>query len=511
MIIPLLITLLLSQTTDATASKSVQTTMLSPTEIMKMSPFKRSAWCKNINIPQDLSQIEKILFAPMAHSKIEIVRNYLEMKRHKLPSATGYFSPPRVKISKTEIREGKNKKGTILYTLLGTPIFTNDKKTQLMGDFIKRGCILFKVFKRKGNLIPDFLHKAAFTQPTMLFRHEIVQALQSMGGVIVLHFLPWSKKRYNKDRNRKGFMMARFATYILNSSMSGNPRLALQNSPLELKLKLINLYSEYRVATAINPLLTLSKSDDKIVRNAAREAIKDYFRGRAKKTRVGTIKLPGGMEKTGILYLSARQQAYHAIKRALEKATQGDYDRTSSTIQLTLQLFKAWDKIKDAKWDHVFEDGYDKYKNGFIHEAVGKYKQVMANISNIKQNQLMIPAFVILIRKALMEKNMNEALKLGRLLIQLHPTKKLSADIYYLLGLSEEAKGDKSLALHWYKIALKNDPSHQWTIAAVKSIEPIPMKPVEEWEWSMLLAAFLFAFLLAITYAVFPGNSRNAN
>lgn len=213
--------------------------------------------------------------------------------------------------------------------------------------------------------------------------------------------------------------------------------------------------------------------------------------------------MPGGVEKTAVLYLGARQQAYHAVKKALEEATQGDYDRTTASKDLAHQLFRAWDRIRHAKWDILFTEAYKQYQQGFVREAVAKYRKVLAQGPNPRQKELMFPAFMILAREALAQKKMDDAVRYIRILSQLAVIPALEADLFYLLGLSEEASGDKVQAIHWYKLAIEKNPTHVWAIAAYNSISPLPLKPVEAWEVSLLTGLLLFGLLLLALYGIF--------
>jgi len=359
--------------------------------------------------------------------------------------------------------------------------------------------------RTKPPFLARLLHDAAFMGPTIVFRGETTKILQKAGPFINLHFVPWSQKIYNQERSPLPFYKVRYAIYILNSSVAGNPRIALQSAPLELKLQLMDLYASHHEATAIEPMLQLCNTQDAGIRKAARGFMLRYFEGSAKKARVGTIKLPGGVEKTAVLYLGARQQAYHAVKRTLEEVTHGDYDRTTSAKKLALQLFKAWDRLRDTRWDILFTEAYGRYREGAVEEAVAMYRKVLANNPNARQKELMFPAFMTLAKRDLAAKKMLDAMRLIRILSQLATIPALEADLYYLLGLKEEAEGDRAQADHWYKAALRKNPDHPWALAAHRTLSPVPVKPVEEWQIGAAVAVSLLGLLLAGCYLGFRG------
>jgi tetratricopeptide (TPR) repeat protein len=489
-----------------------QTTDLS--KVMEMDSFKRAAWCKNVGLKArgSIENLKEEVFIKIPNSKIEWIRNFLELKGCKLPSISGWFSTPKASISINEIRKANSKKPEkVLDVLLRSRKFADDDKNLVFAKILKTGCILNGVWDVRDIRIPELFHNAAFDKVLMIHRSMITSLLQKMDSTIILHFLPWTKKWYNKDKYREKFLKTRYAKYILSSTTSGNPRIALNSSGLELKIQLINLFGKYREPLAINPLLNLSNSDEIELRDIARKAIFKYFEGKWKKTRVGTVKLAGGEEKVAILYLNARQQAYHAVKSALETATFGDYNRTLKIKGLTKQLFAAWDKKRSEKWIIVFSHAYGLYKSGKISEAADKYMEVLSHQPDLPQKTLMSPVFKILSRTALANGDMNKAMFYLKILLQISSTKRDEADYYYLLGLKQESQNNPVYALHWYKMALKKDSSHIWASAAIIELDRWPNKPVSDWEKSTILGIFVLLFILAMFYLrpVFPKVKKN--
>ncbi|MBU1534508.1 hypothetical protein KKF84_04260, partial [Myxococcota bacterium] len=404
-----------------------------PGAIMKLDSFKRADWCHKLLLKEDEKAIRARLFTSILTTNLETARNFLETKGIKLPSPSGYFHPPRAQITISEVRRGTKEIPSVINILLGAPSF-EDPKGKTIGDLVIRGCMLSALSRMKPPFLAKVLHEAAFNPYTLIFRSEITKILQKSGPEINLYFVPWAERNYNRERHPLPFYMSRYAIYILNSSVAGNPRIALQSAPIDLKFRLMELYSKHHEASAIEPMLQLCNSEDPVLRKEARKYMIRYFEGPGTKSRVGTIKLPGGIEKTAVLYLGARQQAYHAVKKTLEEVTHGDYDRTTSSKKLAKQLFKAWDNLRDARWDILFTQAYQRYREGAIDEAVGMYRKVLANNPNKRQKELMFPAFMALARKALMARKMLDAMRFIRILSQIAASPSLEADLYYLLG-----------------------------------------------------------------------------
>ncbi|MDA3863905.1 MAG: hypothetical protein PF689_08575, partial [Deltaproteobacteria bacterium] len=352
-------------------------------DLLKKDPFARAEWCKNINLPESQEKIEKELFTPISYNKIEIVRTYLEIKGKKLPSPSGWFSPPRDHIGINETRKNKEISQTVLDLLLGVPAYSEQNKRSIFNSFIKKGCIIRKLITEKSVKSVSILFQAAFDKVTLIFRDEITKGLQNMGPIIVFNLLPWSQKEYNRKQQRDKYLKARYAKYILGSSPAGNPRLALQSAPITMKFELMKLYANHFYAQAIEPLLFYSNHKDKKLREISRKSLLQYFEDKGKGTKIGVVKLPGGIEKKTIIAFNSRRQAYHAVKKILEQVSRGDYDRTSKGRGLALQLFKKWDKNRNEQWIKLFAEGYKKFLNGDYYKAAEIYREVLNNDPDI--------------------------------------------------------------------------------------------------------------------------------
>ncbi|MGM0597014.1 MAG: tetratricopeptide repeat protein [Myxococcota bacterium] len=465
-------------------------------DLLNKDPFARSEWCKNINLPESSKKIEKILFTPLSYNKIEIVRTYLEIKGKKLPSPSGWFSPPRDHIAINETRKNDEVSQTVLDLLLGVPNYSDQKKRRIFYFFIKRGCIIRKLISKKSVKSVSILFKAVFDKVTLIFRDEITRGLQNMGPVIVFNLLPWSQKRYNRKKQRDKYLKARYARYILGSSPAGNPRLALQSAPITMKFELMKLYANHFHAQAIEPLLLYSNHKDKKLRKVARKSLLQYFESKGRGAKIGIVKLPGGIEKKTVVALNARRQAYHAVKRLLEKVSHGDYDRTSKGKGLALQLFKKWDKNRNERWIKLFAKGYKEYLKEDYYKAAEIYKKVLNHNPDINNKQLMTPVFRKLAKLALIKGELDNVISLLRLIVQIKPSPIYRADLFYFLGLKEESQQDYDQALYWYRRAVNINPKHIWGLAAMKDLDPHKMVPVEHWQLSAFAGSVLSIIIL---------------
>ncbi|MBN2724513.1 MAG: hypothetical protein JXR95_10620 [Deltaproteobacteria bacterium] len=483
---------------------SIQLTALStPGKTLgELGLFERAEWCRKMAKNPDVKKYSERILKPFSYSQLEDIRNLLQMKGAKLPSPTGFFMVPNVKIDVNQVRKDKNKSPQPLDLLLSSSKYTDESRNAAIEELLTRGCMIKALFSLKSNPeIPEILLKAAFHPPTMIFRDLISSGLQKMGGIVVLSLYGFSRKVVNRERNKPLFYRVRYARYIINSSEAGNPRFALQ-AEKSMKLKLMSLYGDYQVSQAIETLLVYANSDDEEDRSAARKALMKYFESPRKKATVGTIKLPGGAEKKAVLYISARQQAYHAVKRILEEITKGDYDRTSKSADMARQLFSAWDKRRKSKWKYAFADAWVLDQNGEIPKAVEIYRDILANDPDFPQRKLMTAAFLKLARHNFSQGKISSAMNLYRVVVQLDAQPEYEADLFYILGLTEESTGDLEQARFWYRMALRRNPEHLWARGALHSLDTVPLIPVEIWELSTLIGGFFFMLGMMVLYTV---------
>ncbi len=476
----------------------VGTVVLSLTsqEIMAMSPLERAKACREL---PGIQNPEKRLLAPFSASLGLRVREYLEVHKASVPPPSGWFSEPKVYISITERRRTKRRHKTTMEVLLTAPVPRDQELARALGEALIRGCIIQRLADSPRAGTPETLLKAAFHPLTFVHRSLITHTLEQMGPIIVPELLPWSYRRYRRDRNRTGYLMAKYASYILRVSPAGTPRLALQSAPHDLRLKLIELYGKYRPGSAIKPLLKYANSDSQELRKAARQAILSYFEGPVlEKGAVGTIRLPGGVETTAVLYMSSRQQAYHAIRKEIEKATQGDYDRTLRGKKLAEELFRVWDSLKAKRWELEFAKAYREYKNsGDTDRATKQFMDILAHDPNVSNRELMAPVFTEMAKRRLKSGDLRSAIRYTRLALMVKPSTALESDLYYLVGLAHEKEKDIRAAVHWYRRALDTMPSHPQAFAALWNITPIP----HVHERGYMDAAMLISGLLALALA----------
>ncbi len=465
-------------------------------------PFERSRFCEQMGNEVDVQTAREIILAPVSSTNIERVREYLQSRGAQLPPPNGAFFEPKVKLSRTEARRERTRKEppSVMDLLLAVPYSrTEPSRNQLFSDMARRGCLIRGLGRLRELSVPPVFLDAAFYLGTLIFRDEITEALSEFGPLLVPTFLELSLENPNRERHPERFFRSRWARFILQGSTAGNPRLNLDSAATDLKKTLIELYAHHQVAEAINPILSLANDEDIEVREAAREALITYLSTGTSQARVGTVKAAGGQEAQAVLYITARSQAYHAIRRDLEEISRGDYDRTTKGVELAKQLFRFWDQARDRRHEVAFAQAMQMEKEGDLDGAVEAYRNVLAFSPNLPGKEKMAHAFLQKARRKLENKDISGALLHVRLYLQVQDNPHVEADLYYLLGLREEGAGDRQSALQMYRMALLRNPAHAHSAAAVYKLDPAPRNRVADDEQT----AFLFALLAGILAFVF--------
>lgn len=463
-------------------------------------PFERNRVCNRIAEEIDTEKAKTLILAPLSQIDIDRVREYLQQRGAILPPPSGAFFEPKIKLSTTDTRRERKTKTPPAVTdlLLGVPYSAvDDSRNRLFSNMAERGCLLRGLFRLRDVSVPSLLLEAAFFGPTLVFREEITAALADFGPILVPAFLELSLTEVDREKNPEQYFRSRWARYILQSTPSGNPRINLQSATIELQKQLMHLYAKFQVAEAIDPILALANDDHEDVRTAAREAIIRYLTTGSLKAKTGTVKTSGGQETTGIIYISARSQAFHAVKEKLEEVSRGDYNRTTSGEELARQLFALWDR-KRFNFDQDFAIALKLAENGDLDNAVEHFRRILAFSPRVAGKERMAPYFLAKARLALEDRNLEESILYTRLSLLARETPQVEADLYYLMGLREETVGRKNDALMMYKTALAHDPSHPHAWAAVIMLDPRLRHGVREDEIQALMATLLATLLILI-------------
>jgi len=467
----------------------------------KADPFERTRYCNQLAEEVDAEKARAVIMAPLGSSAVERVREYLALRGATLPPPNGAFFEPKVKLSTTDTRRTRSAPPPPPVTdlLLGVPYSTqDDARNQLFADLAERGCLLRGLGRLKDLASPPVMFDAAFFEPTLIFREEITAALAEFGPLLVPAFLEESLKNPDREKQPDAYFRSRWARFVLQSTPSGNPRLNLQSATLDLQKKLMDMYASFQVAEAIGPILSFANHEDEELRAAAREAIVTYLSTGTTRAKMGTVKTAGGQETQAVLYISARSQAYHAVKQQLEDVTRGDYDRTTVGEELARQLFRQWDLARMKKHEVAFEQALQQAKSGDLDGAVDAYRQILAFAPQIPGKDRMAPAFLLKARQSLEDRDLAQALQYLRLCLLTREDPLVEADLYYLLGLKEEAAGDRPSALLMHRMALVRNPAHLHAAAAIRELDPMPRTPVGDDQRTGLLLAFLAALGLFV-------------
>jgi hypothetical protein len=138
---------------------------------------------------------------------------------------------------------------------------------------------------------------------------------------------------------------------------------------------------------------------------------------------------------------------------------------------------------------------------------VEQYRQILAFAPQLPGKDRMAPAFLLKARAALEDRDLAGALLFLRLSLLTREDPLVEADLYYLLGLKEEAAGDRSAALLMHRMALVRHPGHAHARAALRELDPLPTTPVGDDQRTGQLLAFL-AVLLSFVFLFWPRGLR---
>lgn len=489
------------QTDSAPSESNAADTKWTRENWWQADPFERTRVCNRMAEEVDAERAKSLILAPLPQADIDRVQEYLQQRGAVLPPPSGAFFEPKIKLSTTDARRERKNAAPPAVTdlLLGVPYSaTDDARNRLFSGMAERGCLLRGLFRLRDLSVPPLLLEAAFFGPTLVFREEITAALGDFGPLLVPAFLELSLKEVDREKNPDLYFRSRWARYVLQSTPSGNPRLNLQSAGVDLQKQLMDLYSRLQVAEAIDPILALADDENDEVRTAAREAIIRYLTTGSLKAKTGTVKAAGGQETTGIIYISARSQAFHAVKEKLEEASRGDYDRTTSGEELARQLFAIWDRNRLKKFDVELDQALKVAETGDTDGAVERFRRILAFSPRIAGRERMAPYFLAKARSALEDRDLDDALLNTRLSLLAREIPRVEADLYYLMGLREEAAGRKTDALMMYKTALAHNPAHPHALAAALSIDPLPRKPVQDDQHLALAASLLAALAMLV-------------
>jgi len=471
-------------------------------------PFERARWCNQIAEEVDVEKARAVILAPLPTAAIDRAREWLANRGAVLPPPSGAFFEPKVTLSTTDTRRERQAPPPPAVTdlLLAVPYSAQDEdRNRLFADLAERGCLLRGLGRLKDLASPPVLLEAAFHLPTLVFREEITAALAEFGPLLVPAFLEVSLKNPDKEKQPEAHFRSRWARFILQSTPSGNPRLNLQSATLDLQKKLMEMYAAFQVAEAIEPILAFANHEDEELRAAAREAVITYLSTGTTRAKVGTVKTAGGQEAQAVLYISARSQAFHAVKQRLEEVTRGDYDRTTVGEELARQLFHHWDLARMRRHEVAFAAALELERSGDTDGAVDRYRQILAFAPQLPGKERMAPAFLQKARSALEDRDLPEALQFLRLSLLTREDPLVEADLYYLLGLKEEAAGDRASALLMHRMALVRNPAHVHARAALRELDPLPRSPVDDDQRTAWLAALLAA-LAAFVFLAWPSR-----
>lgn len=472
-------------------------------------PFERARYCDRIAEEVDPVKARAVILAPLSSTLVDRAWEHLANRGALLPPPSGAFIEPKVKLSTTDTRRERQAPPppSVTDVLLAVPHSQDEARNRLFSDLAERGCLLRGLGRLKDLSSPPILLEAAFFGPTLMFREEITAALSEFGPLLVPAFLEPSLQQPDREKQPEAHFRSRWVRFILQSTPSGNPRLNLQSATLDLQKQLMTLYASFQIAEAIEPILALANHDDEELRAAAREAIVSYLSTGTAKAKVGTVKTAGGQEAQAVLYIPARAQAFHAVKQRLEEVSRGDYDRTTVGEELARQLFHHWDQARMRRHEVAFAAARALEQAGDLDGAVEQYRQILAFAPLIPGKERMAPAFLQKARAALEDRDLAGALQFLRLSLLTREEPLVEADLYYLLGLKEEAAGDRSAALLMHRMALARHPGHAHARAALRELDPLPTTPVGDDQRTGQLLAFL-AVLAAFVFLFWPRRSN---
>jgi tetratricopeptide (TPR) repeat protein len=353
--------------------------------------------------------------------------------------------------------------------------------------------------------VAEPLVRFSFTPYGVTFRWEVIRGIRSLGGYAVPALLKLSRlKVWSYKKQRTKFLLRRFAHYLLTTMPQANAQQAIAMADRPLQLLLIETYGKFRDADAVEALIALSDHPETELREAARDALRQYFVGKAPRAKARRLKLPGGEESEHLqkLYLSYRERATHEIRQALERLTRGRYDRSIPGRELMRMLFEKQDRRRRTRWTRRLEEALEAFGNGEMDQALDTADEVLRGEPQLEGRARLFDIYATKAEQLTLEGRLAQAAALLERAASLLPRqgddalgrqrRASLADASYLRALIQEARERPAQAIALHRQALAQWEEHVGARVALLHLAPEPrLDP--QFLWTLLALAALGA------------------
>ncbi|MDY0000863.1 MAG: hypothetical protein RBU30_06180 [Polyangia bacterium] len=400
-----------------------------------------------------------------------------------LPGPSGWFEIPKLKPGEKDPADQD-----VLEALLAHPAPADGARREAYARALETMAVL-RGLSGMGELdLAEPLLQFAFEPYGVTFRWEVVRAIRSLGGYAVPALLKASRIQvYDWKKERAKFLLQRFANHLLSTMEQANPTQALAMADKKLQLILLKAYGLARHADAVEAILGLTDHEDRELREAARDSIGQFFKGKPPKAHVKRLKLPGGTESEHHqkLYLTYRERAVFEVRSALERLTEGRYDRGIPGAELLRMLFAKQDELRRTRWSRKLAEAIALGREGDREGALRLGEEVLRHEPQLQDREALFPLYAERAEALAKRGRLLEAASVMERSALLLPgaggppslekqRRATLADAAYLRALSLEGAGKQRGAIAMHRQALSIWPEHMGSKVALLHLDPEP-------------------------------------
>jgi len=417
----------------------------------------------------------------MGPQEYDTVRKVLQRAGVPMPVYSGWFRVPTLKKGEAPVHRSVD----VLEKLVGYQEPRGEELKRAYRDALFLCALIRALGEMETTDAAEPLIRFTFRRAGFAFRHEVSRAIEKMRSYAVPGLLKFATMKvgdWKRDRDR--YLMQAYAEYMLTVLREGDPASALSWADYSLKQELLRVYGKHRYAEAVEAIVGYTDAEDPEIRVAARDSLKQYFKGPRPRTVSRHLKLTGGRETKHrqIVYMNFRQRAVHEVRVELDRLTAGKYKKQMPEKGLVQTLFEEQDKRRRERDSRWFAKAIGKWESGEEKSAIEFMKDLLAREPTTSLAPQIAGYFHRHAASLFVKGKLKESLDFLYMAYFLHndeeASRKLLSESAYVRGLYHEARKElipEALAAHEEAIRLWSDnlpAARAKTVLSGNSIEP---------------------------------------
>lgn len=417
----------------------------------------------------------------MGPQEYDSVRKVLQRAGVSMPVYSGWFRVPTLKKGEVPVHRSVD----ILEKLVG---YQEPRGKELKRAY-RNALFLCALIRALGEMettdAAEPLIRFTFRRAGFGFRHEVSRAIEKMRSYAVPGLIKFATMKVGDWKSdRDSYLMQAYAAYMLTVLREGDPASALSWADFSLKQELFSVYGKHRYAEAVEAIVGYTDAEDPDIRDSARKALKQYFKGPRPRTVSRHLKLTGGRETKHrqIVYMNFRQRAVHEVRVELDRLTAGKYKKEVPEKGLVEKLFEEQDKRRRERDSRWFAKAIGKWESGEEKSAIEFMQDLLAREPTTSLAPQIARYFHRHAASLFVQGKLQESLDFLYMAYLLHndeeASRKLLSESAYVRGLYHEARKElipEALAAHEEAIRLWSDnipAARAKTVLSGNSIEP---------------------------------------